>query len=199
MWYSRQEVVTRPADQSQPCRLRGSRKSLRKKWRKSRKIARRTQDVRSRARGAQGRARASCACAYAYVTEHKSALRRLHASALVLRCCAKFTQSNSCSLLGCACCACCQAIYRQNSRWSNMWSKVFRWRRPREWRLCLWESLVCLCAKVWWSPFASHPISSRLSPKPALVREQLADHFLSDAGVFPHQYNVLRLGMRTDQ
>jgi hypothetical protein len=22
---------------------------------------------------------------------------------------------------------------------------------------------------------------------------------LSDAGVFPHQYNVLRLGMRTDQ
>ena len=23
--------------------------------------------------------------------------------------------------------------------------------------------------------------------------------FLSDAGVFPHQYNVLRLGMRTDQ
>ena len=73
MWYSRQEVVTRPADQSQPCRLRGSRKSLRKKWRKSRKIARRTQDVRSRARGAQGRARASCACAYAYVTEHKSA------------------------------------------------------------------------------------------------------------------------------
>ena len=37
------------------------------------------------------------------------------------------------------------------------------------------------------------------SPKPALVREQLADYFLSDAGVFPHQYNVLRLGMRTDQ
>ena len=37
------------------------------------------------------------------------------------------------------------------------------------------------------------------SPKPALVREQLGDYFLSDAGVFPHQYNVLRLGMRTDQ
>ena len=37
------------------------------------------------------------------------------------------------------------------------------------------------------------------SPKPALVREQLADYFLSDAGVFPHQYNVLRLGMRTGQ
>ena len=63
---------------------------------------------------------------YHYGAATPNALRRLHASALVLRCCAKFTQSNSCSVLGCACCACCQAIYRQNSRWSNMWSKVFR-------------------------------------------------------------------------
>ena len=37
------------------------------------------------------------------------------------------------------------------------------------------------------------------SPKPALVRKQLADYFLSDAGLFPHQDNVLRLGMHTDQ
>uniref|UniRef100_A0A8C5BN49 DDE Tnp4 domain-containing protein n=1 Tax=Gadus morhua TaxID=8049 RepID=A0A8C5BN49_GADMO len=38
---------------------------------------------------------------------------------------------------------------------------------------------------------------ARPSQRAALVREQLADYFLSDAGVFPHQYNVLRLG--TDQ
>ena len=40
---------------------------------------------------------------------------------------------------------------------------------------------------------------ARPSQRAALVREQLADYFLSDAGVFPHQYNVLRLGMRTDK
>ncbi|XP_042581119.1 putative nuclease HARBI1 [Cyprinus carpio] len=40
--------------------------------------------------------------------------------------------------------------------------------------------------------------SSRPSRRAALVREQLADFFLSDAGVFPHQYSVLRLGS-TDQ
>ena len=38
---------------------------------------------------------------------------------------------------------------------------------------------------------------ARPSQRAALVREQLADYFLSDAGVFPNQYNVLRLG--TDQ
>ncbi|CAM4311705.1 unnamed protein product [Leuciscus chuanchicus] len=38
----------------------------------------------------------------------------------------------------------------------------------------------------------------RPSRRAALVREQLADYFLSDAGVFPHQYSVLRLG-GTDQ
>ena len=40
-------------------------------------------------------------------------------------------------------CSCCKAIHRQNNRWSN----VFCRRRHREWRLCVWKSLVCLCTR----------------------------------------------------
>ena len=45
---------------------------------------------------------------------------------------------------------------------------------------------------------SAEPDHLREWPLSELIIE-LADYFLSDAGVFPHQYNVLRLGMRTDQ
>ena len=59
--------------------------------------------------------------------------QRLRLFTLLCRC----TRFNSWFLKGCSCC---KAIHRQNNRWSN----VFCQRRPREWRLCVWKSLVCL-------------------------------------------------------